>query len=190
MLLILTGPTCSGKTTVAKILEQKYDFSRLVTYTTRPKREGESEGIDYYFVSEEEFKRGIENNEFVEYREYNALFGHVYYGSKIDRYCLEEGKYVIVLDPSGARKVKERYSGTDAQFYIIYLDVPEYTCYQRSLERGDDTKETLRRLKDDEIHQFISFRQDKIPDYTIWGSPNSDILIEMVVEQLKKEFNL
>ena len=87
MLLILTGPTCSGKTTVAKILEQDHDFSRLVTYTTRPKRENEVEGVDYYFVSEEEFRASMENNEFVEYRDYNALFGHVYYGSKV-RHCL------------------------------------------------------------------------------------------------------
>ena len=188
MLLILTGPTCSGKTTVAKILEQDHDFSRLVTYTTRPKRENEVEGVDYYFVSEEEFRASMENNEFVEYRDYNALFGHVYYGSKVDAYCVKEGKYVIVLDPAGARKVKELYP--DGDIYIIYLDVPEYTCYQRSLERGDDVQETLRRLKEDEIHEFIAFRKDKIPDYTIWGSPSTDVLVEMVLEQLKKVFDL
>lgn len=56
MLLLLGGPSGSGKTTVANILQEKHGFSRLVTVTTRPPREGEKNGVDYYFVSIDEFR--------------------------------------------------------------------------------------------------------------------------------------
>lgn len=182
MVVVLTGPTCAGKTTLAKRLEELAGFKRILTYTTRLPREGEVDGVDYHFISNEEFAESVENNEFLEYTEYNANFGHVSYGSKIDKECFREGRYVIVLNPHGARALRELYP--DEVYCIIYLEVPEYTCYQRAMQRGDEAEEVLRRLKEDEIHQFISFREDKIPDYTIWGSPDTIDLYDMVTQKI------
>ena len=63
--IVLVGQTNSGKTTVAKLLEA-YGYKRIVTYTTRPKRQGERNGIDYNFVTDEKFKSMIKNGDFAE----------------------------------------------------------------------------------------------------------------------------
>ncbi len=68
MLLIICGKMCSGKDTVVKRLINK-GFKKVVTYTTRPKRRGETDGVDYHFISEGEFKRRIQDGFFLEYRD-------------------------------------------------------------------------------------------------------------------------
>lgn len=64
-MLVLVGKTCSGKSTVAKILEDK-GYRRIVTYTTRPKRAGEIDGTDYHFITAEDFLKRRENGFFAE----------------------------------------------------------------------------------------------------------------------------
>ncbi|EMF8697634.1 guanylate kinase, partial [Acinetobacter baumannii] len=55
MFVLLSGTTCSGKTTIADALTEKYGFNRIVTTTSRPKREGEVDGLHYHFVTQTEF---------------------------------------------------------------------------------------------------------------------------------------
>ncbi|WGT80186.1 hypothetical protein QE150_00675 (plasmid) [Acinetobacter baumannii] len=55
MFVLLSGTTCSGKTTIADALTEKYGFNRIVTTTSRPKREGEVEGLHYHFITQTEF---------------------------------------------------------------------------------------------------------------------------------------
>ena len=73
-MLILIGPSASGKTEVAKILISKYGMQRLVTYTTRKMRTGEIGGRDYHFVTVEEFLN-LSEGEFVETTFYNGNYG-------------------------------------------------------------------------------------------------------------------
>ena len=77
-MLILVGPSASGKTEVAQILISNYGMRRMVTYTTRAMRYGEENHVSYHFVSKEEFLKMKENNEFVETTVYNEN----YYGTK------------------------------------------------------------------------------------------------------------
>ena len=65
-MLVLIGPSASGKTEIAKILIRDFGMKKLVTYTTRPARPGEQDGIDYHFVTVDEFKALDEAEEFVE----------------------------------------------------------------------------------------------------------------------------
>lgn len=182
MLVVLVGPICSGKTTVAKYLEKTKRFQRVITYTTRPPRKGEVNGVDYHFISEKEFERMIENNELLEYMEYNAVFGHCYYGSAVKEEDLE-GRKVIVLNPDGATALRNKIPSKD--IFIVYLDVPEYKCLTRAKERGDDIAEVTRRLKDDEIHSFQKFRENRVHDLVIYGAPTLHETWDCIANRLR-----
>ena len=77
IMLILSSPSGAGKTTLTKKIQQKYqDFKISVSHTTRKPRSNEVEGIDYFFISHEEFKKKISNNEFYEYAKiFNNFYG-------------------------------------------------------------------------------------------------------------------
>ncbi len=78
IMVILSSPSGAGKTTISKKIQQKYqNFKISVSHTTRKPRSNEVEGIDYYFVDENNFKNKIKNNEFYEYAK---VFGN-YYGT-------------------------------------------------------------------------------------------------------------
>ena len=76
-MLILVGHSASGKTEIANQLKRDYDMKKIITYTTRPKRINEVDGVDYHFVSEEQFLKLKEENFFVETTNFNGY----YYGS-------------------------------------------------------------------------------------------------------------
>ena len=78
-MLILVGPSASGKTQIVKILREKYGLNKMVTYTSRTMRPGEKEGIDYFFLTKEEFEKRINEGFFIEYVVYNGN----YYGTAL-----------------------------------------------------------------------------------------------------------
>ena len=93
-ILVLSGPSGAGKSSLIKKIENEigeYYFS--ISTTTRPMREGEVEGVDYHFVSEEEFKEDIENEHFLEYANVHGN----YYGTSIKpvKKALKAGKLVL-----------------------------------------------------------------------------------------------
>ena len=67
-MIILTGPSASGKTATCLYLQDHYGIKKVITHTTRPMRHGEVNDVDYHFVSKEEFQRMIDNDEFVFWR--------------------------------------------------------------------------------------------------------------------------
>ena len=74
-LFIISGPSCAGEDSIIKGLENYFPIERVVTTTTRERRPGEIDGIDYYFISKEKFREKLESNEFFEYAEqYNGNF--------------------------------------------------------------------------------------------------------------------
>ena len=73
-MIILVGASASGKTEVAKVLAKTFQMRKVITHTTRPMRENEIDGVDYYFVSREEFISLKKHNFFVETTEYNDNF--------------------------------------------------------------------------------------------------------------------
>ena len=126
-MLILIGPSASGKTVIAKELAAKYNITKIVTYTTRAPRINEVNGIDYNFVSLEEFSSLVEQGFFVETTYYNSN----YYGTA--KKDIKDDKCVI-LDPNG---LKAFLALNDERIVSIYLDCDEQVRYQRMIERQD-----------------------------------------------------
>jgi guanylate kinase len=107
-LLILSSPSGAGKTTIAKaLLAARDDVEYSISATTRPPRPEEKDGVDYYFVSEEEFRRKRDAGEFLEWAEYSGyLYGTL--RSEIER-ILSSGKHVVLdIDVQGARALRQR----------------------------------------------------------------------------------
>jgi len=147
-MLILVGHSASGKTEIANELKRNYDMKKIITYTTRPIRVNEVNGIDYHFVSEEEFLKLKEKDFFVE----TTYFNGYYYGSSKEDVKDEN---VVILDPLGVQNFKN--SKLD-NIIVIFLNCDEEIRYKRMINRGDDPLKAKERL----IHDREKFSFDKI----------------------------
>ena len=135
-LIIISGTTCAGKgTVIKKLLANHNDIVLSTSFTSRPKRESEIDGVDYYFVSKEEFERKIENGDFLEYAQ--VQYG-AYYGTpkKEVLELLDSGKDVILeIDVQGAKQIKELYPET----ILIFIMAPSMReVKRRIMMRGDE----------------------------------------------------
>lgn len=160
--LVIVGPTCAGKTTLAKHLQDKYGYERIITVTDRPMRDNEIEGIDYQFILPEEFEQKKMYGEFVEYKEYNAVFGTCHYGSYFEDYFFYTMgliPWVAVLTPDAIPALKPYF-----EFKVIFLDADNSLIYARALRRGDDWDEISRRIQTDR-DLFNAFYYSKQWDY-------------------------
>lgn len=138
-MIILSGPSASGKTEVAKILQLNYGIAKVVTHTTRPMRCGERDGIDYHFVSKEEFHRLKEAGSFVETTEYS---GNCYGTSKKE---IADDK-VLIVDPNGMHAFQ---SLGDPRIVIFRLEAAPEIRFNRMMIRGDELPLIKERLERD-----------------------------------------
>ena len=141
LLVVLSGPSGVGKGTIRKALfempEQEFVYS--VSMTTRPPRPGEIDGVDYYFVSREEFERQIANGNMLEYAEFVGN----YYGTPKDKVeeQLNVGKEVILeIEVNGALQVREKCK--DAVFVFI-VPPTRQALYDRLMNRGTESEEVI-----------------------------------------------
>ncbi len=140
-LIIISGTTCAGKGTIIKKLLEKHKDMRLsISYTSRAIRGNEVDGVDYYFISREEFERKIENHEFLEYAKvrYGEYFGTP---KKEIEEVLESGKDVILeIDVQGAKQVKELFPET----ILIFILAPSFEEVKRRIKaRGFENNEQI-----------------------------------------------
>lgn len=141
LLIVLSGPSGVGKGTVRKALFQMkhHNLSYSVSMTTRPMRPGEVDGVDYYFVSKEEFESRIAHNQFLEYENF---FGN-YYGTPLDKVeeKLEQGKEVFLeIEVQGALKVRNKVK--DAVF-IFLVPPSRQALYDRLKSRGTESDDKI-----------------------------------------------
>lgn len=140
VILVVSGPAGSGKGTVCKILRDSGEFEFSVSRTTRSPRPGEVDGSDYIFVTKEEFKRYLAEDDFLEYNEYCGEF----YGTprSLAEEAVAAGKNIILeIDVNGAEQVKSKCP----EAVLIMLLPPSYAEQERRLRtRGTETEDKIR----------------------------------------------
>ena len=151
---ILTGESASGKDTLLKHMLATDPFlESIVSFTTRPMRDGEVDGKDYRFVSKEQFEKGIENDDFIEYRSYETLVNGKsdvwYYGSGKCNLSAHKD-YIVILDLEGAKTFVDYYGKENC--FVINLRAGDDVRKKRAMRRGSfDETEWNRRLEDDKV---------------------------------------
>lgn len=152
LLIVISGPSGVGKGTVRKALFELegHDLVYSISMTTRPPREGEVDGEDYYFVSREEFERRIQEDQFLEYAEFVGN----YYGTPKDKVDaqMEQGKEVVLeIEVQGALQVREK--AKDGVF--VFIAPPNKgALYRRLLRRGTEDPETIQKRMDKAEREF------------------------------------
>lgn len=139
LLIVISGPAGSGKGTVNAKLLQSNEFVYSVSATTRAPRVGEVDGVNYYYISEKEFKRRIDDGEMLEYTQYCGN----YYGTPLKeaQAVLESGKNLILeIEVEGALNVKRIYP----EAVLIMLLPPSFAIQESRLRgRGSETEEKI-----------------------------------------------
>lgn len=170
-LIVVSGASGTGKTTLCRSLEKDLEIYFSISATTRQKREGEVEGKDYYFLSENQFGRMAEKGEFLEWAQ---VHGHRYGTIKrqvVDR--LEKGENVLLdVDSQGALNIKNKLK--DA--VLIFIKTPTLTELRtRLFGRGTDSSEEIEKRIQKASEEIA---QSKRYDY---------VLVNNNLEDAKKE---
>ena len=149
---VFSGPSGAGKTSIAQsLLEKDLGFHLSISATTRPPRDGEIHGQDYYFLDEKTFLESIDRQDFVEY---TKIFNH-YYGTlkkPLERASAMGQDSLLILDWQGAKTMRRLYG---YQVVLMYIDPPEVSDLEKRLmHRGKDSVES--------IQERLSYAQKEI----------------------------
>jgi len=161
LLVVISGPSGVGKGTIRKALFQIPDnnFCYSVSMTTRKPRAGEVDGVDYLFVSREEFEKRIKQNQFLEYAE----FVGEYYGTPMDyiEKQMDLGKEVIIeIEVQGALKVREE---RPEAVFIFIVPPSKQALLDRLTNRGTEkSAEIERRIEKAEREYNLAYKYDYI----------------------------
>ena len=180
MLFVLSGPSGSGKTTLAqRILKDKRlkgILHRSVSVTTRPKRRGEIQGRDYFFVSDAEFKKQLKEKKILEWTRYLGY----YYGTP-KRYLdeqLKKGRNILLcLDIRGAKRIKRLYPKNSV---TIFIEPPSLEVLsQRLKNRSIKTDETC-------IKERIALARSELQQARLFQIRLINEDLNKVVDKLRK----
>ena len=169
-MIVIVGESASGKSTIANYLANNYGYKKIVTYTTREPRSNEKDGVDYYFVTDKQFKKMQYEGYFAETAEYNGWL----YGSSKNDY---EDNAVVILTPKGLRSIKRKGIKNIVSFYI---DVPRRDRLIKCLMRGDNIEEAYRRNLSD-VGQFDGI-EDEV-DF-VFTNPNYCVPVDFIANKM------
>lgn len=183
MLIVISGPSGSGKGTIIKeILNKNKNLVYSVSYTTRPKRKGEIDGKDYFFINKEEFEKLIEKGFFIEW----AKVYNFFYGTSKDFVIenLKKGKDIILeIEIQGARKIREIFDKKDTIF--IFIAPPNFEELKRRIlerKRGESKEEIEKRLN----FAIEELEESKNYDYVVIND-SIDRAVNEILDIIEKE---
>ena len=172
-LIVMSGPSGAGKTSLGRALVEQVGGIRFsVSHTTRQPRRGERDGVEYFFVSEAEFRDMVARDQFLEHA---RVHGHSY-GTAREwvRDCLGSGQDVLLdIDVQGARQIMEQVP--DA-LTILILPPSRKELERRLTDRGQDRPEVIRRRMKGAAEEVGVYRQYR---YAIINDSLKDALLEL-----------
>ena len=185
IVFILSAPSGTGKTTVCKLLKQKLPRLKFsISYTTRGPRNGETEGIDYHFISTIEFEKKIKNGEFLEWAKvFNNYYGTAF--DSVDRHH-QNGKDVIIeVDAQGAQSLRSMsYKAVFIFMMPPSLEELESRLVKRGTEPANKVRDRLEVSKKE-------MQQSTLYDYIITNNDAKEtatnLLSIIVAEHFRKE---
>lgn len=179
MAIIIFGKTASGKSRIVDELVKR-GFKKIVTTTTRPARKSEVDGVDYNFITDEEFKQLINTRYFAEWKKYDTAEGVWYYGSPLDEISRSDNKSIVILTPDGYRDIKDELD----EHISIYIYANNKTIRNRLSKRGDKKEEADRRI----LHDNKDFKDaEELAGRIFYNNDgkNIDDLVGEIFEYLK-----
>lgn len=174
MIIILLGNSGSGKTTQIKKIEKDFNIDRIVTATTRAKRPGEKDKVDYYFVTSEEFEDLKTSGELLEYAEYAGNF----YGTikrELEKYTGDKNG-IVAVEIQGIKNIKAAFK---EKCMTIYLKISKKVCEERLKMRGDSEEKIIDRLS-----HFSDY--EEYSDYIIDGEKPEEEVYGEIKDIFKK----
>lgn len=186
--IVLMGKSCCGKDSVRRELE-KWGYKYIISYTNRPIRENEVDGIDYNFINRGQFEKMIMTEQMIEYRTYDTLVNNIpdkwYYGLKKEKLD-PKGCYVVILDLDGTENFIKYYGKKNC--YVVYMCCPKEERKRRAIERGSfDITEWKRRLIDDD-KAFKAKKLNKLTDFTVVNMNNEIEDIPKIAQILNNRY--
>ena len=172
-MLVIMGRSNTGKSEIAKAIQQQ-NFNKISTFTTRPRRAGEVDKEDYFFITKEEFLQKIDEGFFAEWEKFTTVEGDWYYGSAKESYC---GDGVIILSPSGVKTVLEKLHNIT----VVLIDADDEVIKERQRQRGDSEQEAERRF----VQDIIDFKgMEDYADFIIMnnGEFSPEQIAQVIVE--------
>ena len=153
IMVILSSPSGAGKTTITKKIQQKYhSFKISVSHTTRKPRPNEVHGVDYFFISHQEFKKKIEENEFYEYAE---IFGNYYGTSKktVDQ-IIKSNDIIFDIDWQGTKQLSKFENLRLIKIYLIPPNKNELKArlVKRNQDSGEEVEKRFKAFDEDIQH--------------------------------------
>lgn len=140
-LIVISAPSGAGKGTICReLLKRNDNLCMSISMTTRSPREGEENGVDYYFVSKEEFEKRISEGKFLEYAK---VHNDNYYGTpkdKVDEWLKEEKDVILEIDIQGALEINDKVKEA---IFIFIMPPSMQILKQRLIRRNTETKEQL-----------------------------------------------
>lgn len=185
LLIVISGFSGVGKSTViGHMFEAMPNLRFSVSCTSRAPRPGEKEGVDYYYVTEEEFQRRVENNEFLEYtRTFTNCYGTL--KCEVDRLLAEGYDILLDINSVGAMNLKKVYP----ESVTVFINPPSIEeLKKRLIGRGTETADSLKKRLDE-----IEFESKSIPyyDFVVINDIAKDCSDKIVafLEQRRAELN-
>jgi len=176
-IFVVSGPSGVGKDTIiSELKKQGLEFREIITTTTRPMRQGESQGNPYWFVSKEEFEDLIRKNKLVEWAD---VYGY-YYGSQkkdVEKYLNDSLPIIFKVDPQGAKTIKKEFPNSK----VIFIAPENIDNLEKRLKkRGQDKPEVIKkRLKE---------AREEIKNLSFWDAVviNKEGKLNEAVEKVKE----